>query len=211
MFEFLLEIIHPVNLPATLLLGLILLYWFMVIFGAIGVEAFDFDFDIGGDVDGDFDVDATGHGPLVTILEFFHLGDVPVTVFASVFALCFWVITVMTNHYVNSELNWLITGYLFVPCLVTSLLLTKLLIFPAVPFFRSLESPIEEKNQLVGRLALVATSELSDEFGQVEIHQDGPSIILNARCHGAKLTKGDVVELIDYDSNKNTYLVRLSK
>ena len=45
MIEFINETFQLVNLPATGLLLICLLYWLMVIVGAIGVDAIDIDFD----------------------------------------------------------------------------------------------------------------------------------------------------------------------
>jgi len=50
MIEFINEAFTLFNLPATALLLLVLLYWAMVILGAIGMDAVDFDFDADVDV-----------------------------------------------------------------------------------------------------------------------------------------------------------------
>ena len=50
------------NLPLTLLLGVITLYWLMVIIGVLSADSLDFDvdtgdIDVGVDLDADADVD----------------------------------------------------------------------------------------------------------------------------------------------------------
>jgi hypothetical protein len=219
MFGFLNEIFQPVNLPATGLLLLVAGYWLLVIFGAFGSDAFDVD--LGADVDG-IDVDTGGdlqvgdladHGLFVTALEFFYLGTVPLTVLVSVFALLFWVFTVTANHYWNSEWSWLVELWLLGPCLIVSLFTTRLVLMPTIPFFSKMNAKDEEtgSSSLVGQQAMVSTSEVTDSFGQAEIAQDGPPIVLNVRCYGARLQKGDVVDLVSYDPTTHSYLVRLSK
>ena len=52
MNAFFVEIVNPANLLATVLLGGVLLYWLLVIFGAVGMDALEIDLDL--DADGDF-------------------------------------------------------------------------------------------------------------------------------------------------------------
>jgi hypothetical protein len=207
MTEFFAEVIQPVNLPATILFGLVMLYWVMVIFGTVGLEMFDFDMDL--DADG---VDIGGGGGFLHgLLQFFHLGEVPVTIFGSIFAILYWAGTILGNHYWNSEWSIMVGVLVFVPCMVVSLLATKLIIMPVAPMFRRSSEIDEDYKSLVGQLAVVSTGEVTDAFGEVSIQQDGPPLVLNARCHGARLQKGEVVELVSYDQNRNTWLVKLPK
>ena len=66
MIEFLQECILPVNLPLTILMGLVLSYWLMVIVGVLGLDVIDLDLDLDADVDLDLDtgVDAEVDGGL---------------------------------------------------------------------------------------------------------------------------------------------------
>jgi len=207
MTEFLSEVFQPVNLPATILFMLVMLYWVMVIFGTVGLEMFDFDIDL--DPDG---VDIGGGGGFLHgLLQFFHLGEVPVTIFGSIFAVLYWAGTILGNHYFNSEWSIAIGGLVFVSCFVASLLATKLIIMPVAPMFRRSSEVDEDYKRLVGQLAVVSTGEVTDAFGEVAIQQDGPPLVLNARCHGARLPKGEVVELVSYDQHNNIWLVKLPK
>ena len=67
MHEFLLEIVNPANLLATTLLGGVLLYWLLVIFGAVGMDALEIDLDM--DADGDLDLEFAD-GLFGTLLTF---------------------------------------------------------------------------------------------------------------------------------------------
>ncbi len=207
MTEFFAEVIQPVNLPATILFGLVMLYWIMVICGTVGLEMLDLDIDL--DADG---VDVGGGGGFLHgMLQFFHLGEVPVTIFASVFAILYWAGTILGNHYMNSEWSILVGGMVFLVAMVGSLLLTKIIIMPVAPLFRRSSEIDEDYKKLVGQLAVVSTGEVTDAYGEVSIQQDGPPLVLNARCHGARLPKGEVVELVSYDQHKSTWLVKLPK
>lgn len=199
------EMFQPVNLPATILLGLVLVYWLLVIIGVVGVELFEFD--LGVDAEG---IEQGQLGLLPGVLQFFHLGDVPVTVFGSVFALLYWTGTMLANHYLNPGWSLAMGGLLLVGCVLTSLLVTRLVILPAVPFFRRMNAADQERVR-PGQLARVSTSELTGTFGEVTIEQNGPPIVLNARCSGARLVRGDLVELLVHNPETNSWQVRLSK
>ena len=94
----------PVNLPASFLLGLVLLYWLMVILGVLGMDAFDLDLDADLDFDVEADVDGHFEGSVFgKVLDFFHLGDVPIMIVVSFFVLNMWIITIVSNHYFNPE------------------------------------------------------------------------------------------------------------
>jgi hypothetical protein len=56
MIEFFNECVNYVNLPATTLMIMILLYWLMVMIGVFGMDSFDFDLDVNPDIGLDVDV-----------------------------------------------------------------------------------------------------------------------------------------------------------
>ncbi|RMG67737.1 MAG: hypothetical protein D6722_12680, partial [Bacteroidetes bacterium] len=97
--------ISPPNLPYTILLGLMVVYWLTVIIGAIDLDFLDFDVDVDTDVDVDAEVDTevevdgeadgaggvSGAGWFLTTASFFNLGSVPFMIFMSFLCLSLWV------------------------------------------------------------------------------------------------------------------------
>ena len=206
MLEFLQELIQGPNLIATTLLGLVALYWLFVTLGFLGLEAFDIDLDM------DTELDADASMGVGEVLKFFHLGEVPVMIFMSFFALFFWIATVMSNHYLNTKFSMIVMLWFIIPCTFVALLATKFTIMPMIPLFRTENDPHKSKDELIGQKAIVTTSEVSEKFGQVEIKQDGPPIILNARTeNGLVLKKGDVVELVSHSRDTDLFIVKLAK
>lgn len=57
MIEFFHECVNYVNLPATTMMIMILVYWLMVMVGVFGMDSFDFDMDVSPDVDLDLGID----------------------------------------------------------------------------------------------------------------------------------------------------------
>lgn len=205
MSDWLSEVFQLVNLPATLLLLLVLVYWLTVIVGITGLDLWEPDLDLSAE-----GLEGGSAGWWPGILQFFHLGDVPVTVFGSVFALLYWTGTVLGNHYLNPEWNLALGGVLLVGSMLVSLFATKLLIMPTVPFFRDLNRA-DRQAVTVGQLARVSSSELTETHGEVTIEQDGPPIVLNARCRGARLARNQIVELMEQDRDAHFWWVRLPK
>lgn len=205
MLELLFEIFRPVNLLPTILLIMVLAYWLLAITGLVGDGIFDADADVS--VDG---VEGAGHA-LGGFGKFLHVGDVPVMVIASLLVVFFWASSVITNHYFNPDMRLGVVAVMLVPNIIVSLLITKLALVPIVPIMRKVNPVDSVAADLVGRLAVVQTLELNDRFGQITIEHDGPPIILEARCRGAILRKGDVVEIVEVQPGGSVCLVRLPK
>ncbi len=214
MGEFFLECIQPANLPATVLMGLVLLYWLMMISGVVGMDLFDLgmDFDAEIDVDADAGIDGSGHGGgiVADVLTFFHLGEVPVMIFASFFVLFFWAATLVSNHFFNPDWSWLVSAYFLIPEILISLLLTKIVIMPMTPLFRSMMKKAESR--IIGARGLVSTTWLDGEFGQVVIENDGPPIVVNARTeNGQRLDKHQAVRILRLHPTIDAYFVAPAK
>ncbi len=82
MLNVLTESIALYNLPFTVLLGIILVFWVFVILGFFDVEMLDFD---PGDMG-----------------EFLNFGKVPFSVWLSCFSIQAWFYSMIINHTLNS-------------------------------------------------------------------------------------------------------------
>ena len=208
MIEFLRECFAGPNLPATLLLVVVLCYWLLVIFGLLGMDVFDFDLDADADIDVGMDGELDG-GWFSSLADFFSLGDVPIVMVGSFFAFFYWIATMVSNHYLNEELSYLVTMIWLIPNVVVSLLLTKVSIMPLSSLFKNYDQTDDPREEMIGVVGIVKTSEVTDSFGQVEISQD---VVINARtATGVRLGQGDAAKIISYNQVNGTYLVELSK
>ncbi|MBL8854187.1 MAG: hypothetical protein JNK57_09465 [Planctomycetaceae bacterium] len=205
---------NAVNLPATVLLILVLFYWSLVIFGMLDLGVFDFDwnYETSAPTDGVPDVASASAGfggALKAVLGFFYLGRVPTMILVSAFALIFWTATVSTNLYLNEAAELSRGLLLWAPIMLGSLLLTKVFFWPFLSFFDEMATNHSElENTLVGKMATVTTSEVTETFGQITIEQQGPPIVLNARAAAMdRFAKGEVVKILSHDSQSNTYLI----
>lgn len=212
--EFFKELITLVNLPVTIMMGMVVLYWSMVILGVLGMDAIDFDLGVDADLDLDLDpgIDAEPASAFSEVLGFLHLGEVPAMIVGSLLVFLMWILTVLSNHYLNSEQS-LILGLLFaLPNLFISVMVTKAFLWPFLNVFKTDQTTVETRENMIGVKGVVMTSEVTGTFGQLEIQIDGPPVVINARTNdGEKLAKGDYAKIVAYNLANDTFTVTLSK
>ena len=235
MTEFFQECIHNVNLPATVLLVVMLMYWMLVIVGLVGLDAMDLDLDLDADVglDADIGMDAdvgdvgggistapgtqvgggsstTGNeGALRALFDFFYLGEVPIVIIGTFFVFFFWIFTVVTNHLMNPEMSIFIAAAWLFPNILVSLVLTRYCMIPFAILFRKDGPEDRTRPEMVGVIGNVTTSEVTETFGQMEVKMPGePEITLNVRTRtGKTLSRRDAARIISFDPDEGTFLV----
>ncbi len=212
--EFLRELVTIANLPITILMILVVLYWLMVILGVLGMDAIDLDLGMDADVDLDLDpgLDADAGGIFGEALAFMHLGEVPVMIVGSMVVFFMWLLTVASNLVLNAEHSVWVSVAFVVPNVIISFLVSKAIIWPFLHIFKNDESLVQTRENMIGETGVVKTSQVTEKFGQVEIQIDGPAIVINARTRaGEQLAKGDCAKIIAYNSANDTFTVCLSK
>lgn len=219
MLEFLSYCFQPVNLPFTVLLILVFVYWLTVMTGLLGADSFDIDLDTDFDADVDVDVDADGDsgqgvgGLFNGVLHFLNLGDVPLMIIVSFFIVSMWAASLLGNFYLplwfGVEPGAMVAVMAFVPNLVLSVLLVKVLTTPLRSVFRSLKSGLKTRTEIVGKTCVITTSEVTGKFGQAEFSlEDGPPVRLNVRADPKEqLGKGDVALIVSHTAQGDTYQV----
>ncbi len=209
------ESISLVNLPYTVLLGLVVFYWAMYLIGAVGSDAleslgldFDADADLDVDVDADAQVGVHGQGGfLSSFLHFFYVGEVPVIVIFSILILSMWFVSVVVNHYLNNT-SVAIAMLLALPILLVGLIATKSIVMPLAPWLKEVLDQSSDKVQIVGKTCLVTSMEATPKYGQAELQTEGAPILLNVKTReGVTMKKGAEAVVYDYDKADDTYLI----
>ena len=234
MIEFFQECVNYVNLPATTLMIMVLLYWLMVMVGVFGMDAFDFDVDVDADVDFDADLGTDIHsgvdsapatsigggssttgndGVFKQVFDFFYLGEVPIVIIATFFVLFFWIATFVTNHYFNADQQLVPVLLWLLPNLIVSLLLTRITMIPFAIIFKKPPPENKTREELYGLVGTVTSSEVTETYGQIELRiGDEPEMKFNVVSRpGQKLAKGDAAKIVSYDHKDGTFLVELTK
>lgn len=189
------------------LLGIVVVYWLVGVLGLI-------DLDLGGDADLDLDIDSdvdVSVGGLTGLMLTFGLTGVPFTLVISIVILICWLISFYLQFYL---LTWLPDGWLYylmatISCcaiFLISLPITAIVIRPLKGMFKSVQAT--SSHHLVGKEATIATSSVSEKFGQARVFNDGAEILIDVRCDPEHILKaGDKVLVIEYLQAGHAYIV----
>ncbi len=191
------QAILPYNLPLTILLGMMVLYWLRALAG------FGDDLD---DLDGDGEPDAHGGDSLLRIV---NAGAVPLTIILSILLLALWMGSMALNYYFNPGHSlWRAAG-LDAGALVLAVIATKVITQPLVPLMRRLKNA-ENAAPVIGETGVVRSIEIDPTYGQVEVARPhGAPALLNAKLSPGSepLPRGTPVAIESIDQ-AGIYLVR---
>ena len=94
MSEFVETAFSPTAMPATVLLLVVALYWFVAVVGGLGLDFLDLDLDFDTDFDADTSFDTVMSVGAVS-LRFLNIGQLPINIWVSIFAIAFWLLAMM--------------------------------------------------------------------------------------------------------------------
>ncbi|YCM45595.1 hypothetical protein V2O64_06135 [Verrucomicrobiaceae bacterium 227] len=194
------------NLPLTILLGLVGVFWLLSLLGALDFDSFETDFDV------DADADLDGGGSVFDgVMKFVNAQDVPVMFILSLLTLFMWVISIASNYYFNSAgSEGVALGFLSVNFIV-SVLLVKYVTQPLRPMFRAIKNDQEHQEPLIGSSGFVKSRVLDQGFGQCEVTRpNGAPALLNCKLASREepLVRGEKILVIDYDDSDQKYLIK---
>lgn len=220
----------------TVLLGVVLVYWAFVMVGVIhlgeGAEgALDGHVDgatkgllegavdhlggghAGGHGGADLDLgdahEASG-GALAALMSALHLRSVPATVVFSLIVTFSWLVSVVAMQIVT-RLGPALDGAalafgVLVASLLLSLPLTSLAARPLAQVFALKRAPA--KSDFIGRTCVIRTGTVTEKLGEATLHDGGAGLVLRVRVAGdKKLGRGEQALIVDYDAERETYLV----
>ena len=228
MTELLQLALNDFNLPITILLGGMGLFWIISALGAIDIDSVDValgldpdvDVDLGLDVEAsqELDIDTetsaqSGHGGLAGalqgVLRFLGAADAPIMFALTIYVLMLWCVNVLGNYYFNPDgANSIATVVLGV-ALVSAFVLTRLTIQPLKPILK-LFSGKEKQRPVIGRSGTVRAGRITEaDPGQVEA-EGGLLLMARAATGTPPLSKGDSIVVIEKeeDSTRDVYIVR---
>lgn len=215
------EAISAHNLPLTILLGLVAVYWLVSLAGVMDFDALDgvlgLDSD-GADVDVDVDVDSAddmahdhqGSGNLLhTTIKVLGATDAPIMFVLTLYSLTLWAGNLLGNIYFNATDSGSRATVIFLAALAGSFVVTRLTIRPLRPLMRLLRDT-EKREPLIGMSGSVRSLSVTRESGQVEVVRDGAPILLHARIgeEGNDLPRGTEVLIVMKDEDSEVYIVR---
>ena len=203
------EALKSHNLPLTILLGVVVIYWLVVIIGALGVDSLDFD------VDADTDLDAnvgSGGGAGMAVLRFLNFGQIPALIIISVLILFLWTLSILGNYIFNGGGFLLVSLGLFFLNLLISAVITKVTTAPLKRLFVALNAEGDTHEPIIGRVCSIRSLEVTTTNGQAEIERDGATLLINVRISEDQkpLSKGDEALVVSEDPETGYFSVRKS-
>jgi hypothetical protein len=210
--------ISPINLPFTVLLGLVLFYWAMVILGFLDMDHAHADFGVNGHVDGHIEGDVHAHadsdvhtgqpGMFSGFLQFLHMGEMPFMIVVSILSVALWAGSLLLNYYFNPGLALTTAVLILVPLFVVAVVVTHYAALPIKKMYQLMERDYDTHKSVIGQVGNVVTSEVTPCFGQIEIMRSGAPVTLNARTsEGKVLKKGDKALVTEASKDRKTFSV----
>lgn len=196
--------ILPYNLPFTILLGMVVLFWLISLSGILGINALDAD--PGSAVDGDFNPSDVPS----SMLRVVNAGYVPLTVVLSILIVVMWIMSIALNFYFNPGQKILLAFGIFLISFIVGVIATKIITQPLVPLMRKLKEA-ENAAPVIGEIGVVRSIQLDSEYGQVEVQRPGGApALLNARLgpDAQPLSRGATVAILSMDPASGVYLAR---
>lgn len=189
------------TLPFSVLLLVVCAYWLFMIVGAFDLDLFDFDLDIDAGLDGHESFLDWG----LVGLKWFNLGDVPLMVWLSAFALPAWILSTILDRNLSAPTTQEIV-FAVLRNAGIAVIAAKALTQPLKGKLKHEEpNSVEE---LLGKTCIITTSEATPEFGQARYETDGAPLMLNVRTVEGAITRGQVARIVDYSDELHIYYVR---
>ena len=160
----------------------------------------------GGGADGD------GGGDGFSILAGLGLRRVPITISGTFIIVTSWTICLLVMYYVGPHLpegfpRWLFGLLVLLGAILVSLPITAVAITPLAPVFVTHHA--KTRRHYIGATCTVTTGRVDHDFGQGSIEDGGDVLIISLRCDRQDngISRRDKVLVIDYDDDRNAYLV----
>lgn len=212
------------NLPLTVLLGLVLLYWLGVILGALDMDMFnmDVDADMDVDVDLDLDVDAdlavdadadadmdagAGGGAFSSFAIFLNLDKIPLTVVFSSLITLWWAQAILLFQFFFRE-NPVLAWPVHLGTFFTSIIMTKILTQPLVLMVKALGGDVDSGlRKALGQVGVLDFDCDEDQVSQAVVTTDGAPLIVNVKSRQGAIAQGSKVVLVELNREGDFYYV----
>lgn len=186
-------------------MGMAVLYWLMVILGALDLDVIHFG--DGGDADHDADA---GSNPNA-VLEFLRVGKVPLTIIVSTFTFIGWSVCLVAGGFLRPLVPgwswWLFGTAALAGAIFLAMLGTGFLLAPIAKLFSAARQP--SADDLIGKLVEVTSSTVDARFGTARHDRlNGEDVLLNVICEAHHhLRRGNQAVVMSYDAATGVCLI----
>ncbi|WP_309385761.1 hypothetical protein [Cerasicoccus frondis] len=199
------EALRWYNLPFTILMGLVLIYWAFQIIGGLFGAVFDFDFDF----DADGEIDPSEVGLMGRFSYALSDGEAPFMWSLSFFIALMWGTMMLLNHFFNPVSVWGIGIAIMAGSMAIALYITRIFMRFCARLFRNLFGVTPQNETFIGAVGIVLTAEVTEKYGQLEIDHNGVPCRFNVVLDdGAEiLTRGDHAKIVGKDASGKSYRI----
>lgn len=160
------------------------------------------------------DGDAHASGLMAALIGALHLRSVPATVVLSLLVTFSWLISVVAMQVVTRTFpaagGALVALVVLVLAPLLSLPLTSIAVRPLAKVFTTRRAP--SKSDFIGRTCVVRTGSVTERFGEATLEDGGAGLVIRVRIEGpAKLSRGEQALIVDWDAERETFLVEPMK
>ncbi len=190
---------YPTNL-LTVLLGVLLIYWVLALFGLLDLDALDVDLD----------ADPSELGQIASYVVAFGLTGVPFSVVISLVVLIAWLLCYLADRYL---LFWMPGWMTLLAGTVVLIVALAAAVFVTARALRPMRGLFVEHNargnaSLVGLSCQITTLKVDERFGQANVETEGTAIAIRVRAAAPNgLVKGSVATIVSYDEGSGCYEV----
>ncbi len=177
--------------------------------GCAAHGALDAGHDVGdasdGDTHGDHGGQAAHAAHSAGLLEALRLRSAPVTVVASLVVVFAWLASALLSSWFGSPL-WLARAAIFAGSFVFGVLATSVAVRPLARLFVTRKA--RGNADLVGKVCVVRTGEVTESFGEGVLDEGGASLVLRIRLsEGERLARGEEALILEWDARREAFLV----
>jgi hypothetical protein len=220
MIDFLQALVAFPTAIFTILLGVVVLYWALVILGALDLDVLE---SAEGATDG-IDVASEAFTPtethgadgflgsaLPSMMNGLGLRGVPLTVWLSLFVLVAWAVSLLGMRFVGGALAAVVGPFVsgsivLLVALVAGVVSAAVATRPMQRVF--VAHTATSKRSLVGKVCTVTTLRVDGDFGQAEVADGGAGLLVQVRCDEPNdLTRGCQALIFDYDPDEGIFHV----
>jgi hypothetical protein len=142
-----------------------------------------------------------------TLLGTLKLDAVPTTIVVSLIVFWGWLVAHLVGHHLAFfHASWAMELVLLLAAFLAGVLVTAIAVRPLAPLFRT--HPAARRSALVGKVVMIDTSRVDQEFGTARAEDGGAGLIVQVRCEpGNRLRRGDRALVVSYDDAREVYEV----
>ena len=144
-----------------------------------------------------------------SFFQFLHMGEMPFMIVVTILSVLLWAGSMLLNYFFNPDAILVKALVIFAPLFVGAVIVTHFAALPFKRMYQLMEKDYDSHQPIVGQVGKVVTSEVTSEFGQVQVIRNGAPVTINARTSdGVVLTKGEEALVTENNKEENkTFLV----